>query len=525
MYYYSAIIAFLVVYAASAKGLRTSVITADGIEIIGQTHDGVDSFLGIPYAQVSERFDVSRVKPLGNDNVNALSFGPSCMQSSNFVRPGTSLSEDCLFLNIWKPSQVNELNNPTTTMVWIHGGGFYAGSGSDELYNGAKMAREQNVILVTLNYRLGVFGFLAQNETTGEGGMNGIYDQINALQWLNQYISYFGGDANDITIFGQSAGGVSVCLLSVSPLAQGLFQRSIIESGQCLSERLSPLDPNEGAQVTRQLLDSLEVDTISELSSFTAEELVTASVGSTFTSIFDNPTMDGWVMPEQPVERYNRADVINPTDLIVGATSYDDPSLLGIPWFVYLFRATFQFKSYVQGLFDDDATTNAIMEAYSPKLYYNRSRVRALAQFTGDFLFRCSSRELAAIAANNIAGKAYLYNFAHLNVKNDIASTVIRWARNPSDWASHTAELPFVFGNFEFTFNGPAAAPLPTPEEVLLSTELMTRWANFAKTGDPNASSELPTDDWIAVPKTTSNGSAAASEVPFYAFQGEGSYM
>lgn len=388
------------------------------------------------------------------------------------------------------------------------------------------MAREQGVIVVTLNYRLGVFGFLAKDETSGEGGMNGIYDQINALQWVNQHISFFGGDINDITIFGQSAGGVSVCLLSVSPLAKGLFKRSIVESGQCISDRLSPLDPEEGAAVTRQLLENLEVDKVSDLSTFTAEELLMASVSSTSTSIFGKPTMDGWVMPEQPIELYTSADAINPTDLIVGATSYDDPSLLGIPWFIYVFRATFQFKSYVQGLFGNDATTDAIMEAYSPTLYYSRSRVRAMAQFSGDFKFRCSSRELAAIAANHISGKSYLYNFAHLNAKNDIASSLIRWARKPSGWASHTAELPFVFGNLDYTFNGPAKDPIPTPEEVVLSMEIMTRWANFAKTGDPNISSDLfpDNDNWIAVPETASNGSAA-SEVPSYTFQGGASYM
>mmetsp|Transcript_24288 Transcript_24288/g.35997 ORF Transcript_24288/g.35997 Transcript_24288/m.35997 type:complete len:555 (+) Transcript_24288:188-1852(+) len=526
-YYLPPFIITLIAFTASAneEGLISSVITANGVEIVGHTNGGVDSFLGIPYAEVSERFAVSQVRPLGDDKIDALSFGPSCMQSPDFSPPGTQMSEDCLSINIWKPSDVNEMN-PTTTMVWIHGGGFYAGSGSEELYNGARMAREQGVIVVTLNYRLGIFGFLAQDENSGEGGMNGINDQINALQWVNQHISFFGGDTNDITIFGQSAGGVSVCLLSVSPLAKGLFKRSIIESGQCISDRLSPFNPEEGAAVTRQLLDNLKVDTISDLSAFKAEELLAASVSSTFTSIFDNPTMDGLVMPEQPIELYNRADAINPTDIIVGATSYDDPSLLGIPWFVYVFRATFQFKSYIQGLFGDDATTNAIMEAYSPKLYYNRSRVRAMAQFSGDFLFRCFSRELAAIAANHITGNSYLYNFAHLNVKNDIASTLIRWTRNSLDWASHTAELPFIFGNLDYTFNGPAKDPIPTLEEVVLSKEIMTRWANFAKTGDPNTSSELfsNNNNWIAVPQTATNG-VAASEVPSYIFQGGGSYM
>mmetsp|Transcript_19445 Transcript_19445/g.43213 ORF Transcript_19445/g.43213 Transcript_19445/m.43213 type:complete len:511 (-) Transcript_19445:309-1841(-) len=459
--------------------VSVSVTDANGVEIIGRTtSDGlVDAFLGIQYASIPERFAPSEAlldPPVGgtnetNEAVDASEFGPWCIQSWSFGPP-VEQSEDCLSLNVWRPSNVAELEFPPSTMVWIHGGGFVAGSSSEDLYDGTTMVREEGIILVSINYRLAAFGFLV----TGDGGMgghHGINDQINALRWLNRHISAFGGDPADVTVFGESAGGVSVCLLCVSPLAAGLFRRAIIQSGQCISDRLGPLDPEEGAAMTQSVLDAAGVDSVSGLVNLTTDEVVAASAGRMGTSMISNPTIDGWVMPAHPSELYQKEGAINPTDLVVGATTYDDPTLLGIPPGAYIGRST-QFDSYVHGLFDEDYGTNAsdaVIEAYSFDRY-NGSSAAALAQFTGDFFFRCFGRELAAIAADNIDGTAYLYVFGHLAPGDiSVSSGLLQMARiEDPTWASHTAEIPFVFGNLNETYTGPATIP-PTDAEVTLS--------------------------------------------------------
>lgn len=141
------------------------------------------------------------------------------------------MREECPYLNVWRPE-----GNQTdlATMVWIHGGGFAIGSGADQIHSGANLARDQNVLLVSLNYRLGLLGFLPQDEL-GTGGMNGIHDQIIALEFVKKYISFFGGNVDNITVFGESAGAESICMLIVAPAARGLFRRAILQSGECVN--------------------------------------------------------------------------------------------------------------------------------------------------------------------------------------------------------------------------------------------------------------------------------------------------
>lgn len=227
----------------------------------------IAAFLGLPYTEkpLGElRFRSAKVKPLSG-HINATTFGAPCLQSGNadpneFPDPeAPPPSEDCLYLNVWSPhpnathapqpanypasaqSKVNgasDGNEPLLpVMVWIHGGGFGIGTGSERWFNGTELARSQHVVVVTLNYRLGPLGFLASDESDhGTGGMNGIHDIIVALQWLHLHASHFGGDSSSMTVFGQSAGGMAACILAVSPLTRGLVKNVIIESGalRCL---------------------------------------------------------------------------------------------------------------------------------------------------------------------------------------------------------------------------------------------------------------------------------------------------
>ena len=237
------------------------------VHAVSSDDEPVAAFLGLPYTDkpLGElRFRSAKVKPLSG-HINATTFGAPCLQSGNadpneFPDPeAPPPSEDCLYLNVWSPHP-NATQAPQSTtrpagarsevsggagdgnepllpvMVWIHGGGFGIGTGSERWFNGTELARSQHVVVVTLNYRLGPLGFLASNESDhGTGGMNGIHDIIVALQWLQLHASHFGGDSSSITLFGQSAGGMAACILAVSPLAHGLVKNVIIESGTLCS--------------------------------------------------------------------------------------------------------------------------------------------------------------------------------------------------------------------------------------------------------------------------------------------------
>lgn len=211
---------------------RVSVDTALGA-VVGQVDGPVRVFRGIPYALPMtglERFRPPIPIAPWSSPYEALAFGPACPQEPIPLLAVGAQGDACLHLNVWTPA---ETGAPRPVMVWLHGGGFVNGASSQPLYDGAALAAEQGVVLVSVNYRLGVFGFgcFAGGEALGLSTNNGLRDQILALQWVRNHIAAFGGDPGRVTVFGESAGGMSVACLLASPLAQGLFHRAIIQSG------------------------------------------------------------------------------------------------------------------------------------------------------------------------------------------------------------------------------------------------------------------------------------------------------
>jgi para-nitrobenzyl esterase len=207
--------------------------------ITGEERDGVRSFKGIPFAAlpVGElRWKPPQQTPPWTEPRACVEFGPACpQQGKDLYGPVGEMNEDCLYLNVWTPATEDGVGR-RPVMFWIHGGGFLFGSGGKPVYDGAELAKRGGVVVVTCNYRLGPFGFLAHPALTAESpqhtsGNYGLLDQIAALQWVQQNIGAFGGDPGCVTIFGQSAGGVSVCALMASPLAKGMFHRAIVHSG------------------------------------------------------------------------------------------------------------------------------------------------------------------------------------------------------------------------------------------------------------------------------------------------------
>lgn len=283
----------------------TSPVDTSAGPITGEEQDGVRSFKGIPFAAppVGElRWKPPQaVEPWATPRA-CVKFGPACPQrGKDLFGPVGEMSEDCLYLNLWTPAKSAEDKLPV--MFWIHGGGFMFGSGGKACYDGAELARRGRVVVVTCNYRLGPFGFLAHPALTAESpnhasGNYGMMDQVAALQWVQKNITEFGGDSGCVTIFGQSAGGVSVCALMASPLAKGFFHRAIVHSGSApgnLHERAAM--EALGEEFARRLgTDDLKAMRAKS----TSEALAAAKKGSgrVGEGTQDHLSIDGYVLPE-----------------------------------------------------------------------------------------------------------------------------------------------------------------------------------------------------------------------------------
>eukprot|EP01084_Bolivina_argentea_P214510 364148_1 len=258
----------LLVCAGSSQTVKISSKLGDVIGNVNEQHSKtkIYEFLGIQYgiAPIGDlRFAPSQLNESWNTSTyNATVYGPSCIQTNSGYHSNQKImSEDCLYLNIWTTSIDKNANLPV--MIWIHGGGFITGSGSDATYNGNNFISEsENIILVTFNYRLSLLGFLANNDLNTQygytEGLNGIYDQINAIKWVYKYISSFGGNPNDLTIYGESAGGRSVCMLMISPIVfqqEFIIRNAIIESGSCIGG-WSPRNMSQGITFSNNALIS-----------------------------------------------------------------------------------------------------------------------------------------------------------------------------------------------------------------------------------------------------------------------------
>jgi para-nitrobenzyl esterase len=270
--------------ATSPMGGAPMVITALGAITGNGAPSGVDSFLGIPYAEPPERFKPATPKqPWAPAVLNATACGAACLQKGPSGLVG---AEVCLFLNVWRPS--GSSSAPLPVLLYIHGGGFLGGDGCADGTNGANLALSQRVVVVGINYRLGALGFLASEELAREdptgstGGANGLRDQLLALQWAREHIGAFGGDPGRLTIYGESAGCVSVCTHVSSPLSRGLFVRAMCAAGGCLLPdgppyyNWGPYHVAESLERGRRLMDKLGASSIRELRDLPASTLVSA---------------------------------------------------------------------------------------------------------------------------------------------------------------------------------------------------------------------------------------------------------
>lgn len=375
---------------------------------------------------------------------------PFMCWSKEFMAPESPLSEDCLYLNVWTTAKSDQEKLPV--MVWIHGGAFTGGSGTVPLYNGEAMARK-GVVFVTINYRLGIFGFMAHPELSAESdlktsGNYGILDQIAALQWVKHNIAAFGGDPENVTIAGQSAGSFSVNMLVVSPMAKGLFHKAIAQSGGMFGKDLMLGQTLQAAEEGgKQLTEKLKIDSIAELRAIAADSLL--KIQARFGIVVDNV-----VIP--PVYETFAAGKQNDVSLITGWNA-DDGVLFGpLP-------SSEQFKVNVKNQFGEKAD---VFLKYFPA---NTDEEAGKSQkLMSQLFFGWHNYTWARMQSSHGTGKAYLYYFKRVP------------PGEPNYGAFHSAEFGYALHTLKF-WDRPF-----TEVDFKLEETMSSYWVNFAKNGDPN---------------------------------------
>lgn len=453
--------AFLVLECGPAMASEPPVVMTDSGPVQGVQQDDQTVYKGMPFAaQPVGALRWRTPQPVTPWRAPRLldHFGPNCMQKGMYPpdAPSEPMSEDCLYLNLWIPPHAPDQRLPV--MVWIYGGGLADGSGSIPIYHGNVLA-QRDVIVVTFNYRLGVFGFLALPElakesSTRTSGNYGLLDQIAALKWVQGNIAAFGGDPSRVTVFGQSSGSISISALSVSPLAKGLFLYAIGESGG-LFEPMQ-LVANLTAQGAQE--DGVAFMRRAGMPSLTAlrEMPAQALMKVPFTP---GIILDGEVINEPPVQAYG-ADRINPSAFLIGSNQDEGAIFL-------------EGKQVTPGNYDKilgrDFPSWVIKLAAPSPGPTPQTAYAAAASFEGDIRFHWDMWAWARLASK--AGRpVYLYQFEH------------PLPCAPGDGCMqatpHGAEMPYVFGH------DPAGSW--SPEDQALSNLMATCWTDFAKTGSPD---------------------------------------
>jgi para-nitrobenzyl esterase len=462
------------------------------------------AFMGIPYARppVGElRWEAPLPSTPWTGVRDATHPGPACSQVptglTGFLAPmakayGSSYaetvqsSEDCLYLNVWVPQWPP--NGRLPVMVWLHGGSNKVGSGSQSSYNGASLTA-RGVVLVTLNYRLGTMGFFSHPELTAKSphhssGNYGLLDQIAALKWVSSNIAQFGGDPQNVTLFGESAGAIDATMLMTSPLSDGLFRRVISESGPAFSAAQSLSQAEAFGKAVAELAtgdpQAVPLERLRALPASEVEKLVVEARKHVAGNTTESFTADGWVLPESSQQAFLHGS-IQKVDLMIGLT--------GREFSAFRLSAAARGETQKEGF---SATLKRFSDGAQP--YFGPWTNPAMALYVGNILMHRDAGVDQAV--NDIVGACPIGAVAALTCDAGQHVYVYRFERSVPGkgerelGAFHSLEIPYIFG----ALRDPAWQWLPfTSDDAALSNLLQTYWTNFAKTGNPN-SPGLP--DW-----------------------------
>jgi para-nitrobenzyl esterase len=438
---------------------------------------GVTAFRGIRYAEAPVgdlRWRPPVPAAAWTDVRAATDFGAACVQvgsvpDSIYARELRRMSEDCLFLNVWRPPHVSK----APVMVWVHGGSLRTGESGGGLYEGSALARK-GAVVVSLNYRLGVLGYLAHPQLSaesphGSSGNYGLLDQIEALRWVRENIAAFGGDPDNVTLFGESAGALSVMELMTSPPARGLFHKAIAQSGYLVSNpELSRARfglPSAHA-IGEWLAQRLGAADLEALRAMEVRSLVERAAAAGFDP---QASIDGWVLPQQVIECFDRGEQA-PVPLIAGFNEGEIRSLR--PIFVPPLPASAgEYEGLVRSVYAD------LAPAYLAR--YPASEIEQSALAAARDAFYGWSAERLARDQSRLGLPAYLYFFAHRYP----AQEALRLE------AFHASELPYVFGRIGAPDGWPELWPRPPDDarERALSEAIMSYFTSFARDGVPSA--------------------------------------
>ncbi len=473
-----ACIVLLTLVASAGRGAEERAQTGPVVQTTGGSVAGtageILAFKGIPYAAPpigALRWRAPQ-PPLAWRGVrDATRFGDDCMQTPYVIPTGQRASEDCLTVSVWTAAHAAGAHRPV--MVFVYGGAFIGGSSAYPLYDGAKLAA-QGVVVVSFNYRVGIFGLLAHPMLSAESprhasGNYGLLDQIAALQWVRANVAAFGGDPDRVTVFGESAGAVSIAVLMTSPLARGLFRQAILQSPS-----LPPLATLAAAEKSGAALGNLVV-----LRQLSAAELLAHnsdffphSTRNVMAVAFPAPIVDGYVVPEQPRIAF-QTGAANAVPTIVGNNADEGRMFSGE-------ETVASYQTWVRQRFGPLAPE---LLRFNPAATAATATVAAAA-ILGDVMFGESARLIArAVSQRQPATFSYVFS---------------RSVAGGSRPATHSEDLPFVFGSL----GQPSFIKHPAPEQidVQLSGTLQRIWARFAASGDPNGPG-LPR--WLAYQRAT----------------------
>lgn len=416
--------------------------------LTGERVGDIDVFRGIPYAAApigERRWTAPAAAPEWNDTRSATAFGPACPQPA--VPPPFGIdgptSEDCLFLNVWAPA---DRNDKRPVFVWIHGGAFLLGSGSQPIYDGAALARH-GIVVVTLNYRLGALGFLNHRALAGQPGGSanfGLLDQMAALKWVERNIAAFGGDPGNVTLAGESAGGVAVQSLMASPLARGLFDKAIIQSGGGLSAMAASQGPIALAagDAWAASVGAPANATASDLRKLPVEKIAAAK----FISF---PSVDGFVLERNPAVTFAQGKQAR-MPLLIGSNSWEA-------------SLTILNDAYARVLLGP--AYDGLLQSYRA---LGLDDAKARDQLRTDLYFVQPARYIAALHARD--NPTWLYHFEMVPASQ----------RALQPGTAHAGELPYLFGT-------PASMFMTwDDQDRSVSADMMARWVRFVATGNPN---------------------------------------